>query len=301
MVGEGWLRPLARRPVSRCDDREMSGLFVAVGDSFSEGVGDPNLHYPNQVRGWADRLGRQLGRADPAWRYANLAIRSKFLDQVVEDQLEMAVGMQPTHISFCAGGNDLLSLRADVDAITRRYESALGRLVASGAEVVVFTTFVPQASGLLKPLVRRVRQFNTAIRDLAATHDATLVDHALMREYDDRALWSLDRIHMTRPGHKRMAAAVAERIGVPHTLKLRDLVPSEPPGLRHALRTEAQFVREEVVPLVRRRLSGEYEGDTTRPKWPEPIHPADGMKRLAAERAAVDRRLRDRGEVLDRV
>lgn len=279
----------------------MSGLFVAVGDSFSEGVGDPNLHYPNQVRGWADRMARQLGRADPAWRYANLAIRSKFLDQVVEDQLDAAIAMQPTHVSFCAGGNDLLSLRADVAAITERYQVALERLVATGAEVIVFTTFEPQASRLLEPLVRRVRTFNTAIRDLAATHDATLVDHALMREYDNRALWSIDRIHMTRPGHKRMAAAVAERIGVPHTLKLSDLVLTEPPGWRHVLRTEAQFVRDEVVPLVQRRLRGEYEGDTTRPKWPEPVHPADGMKRLAAEQAAVERRLRAWGEVLDGV
>lgn len=300
MVGEGWLRPLARRPVSRCDDREMSGLFVAVGDSFSEGVGDPNLHYPNQVRGWADRLGRQLGRADPAWRYANLAIRSKFLDQVVDDQLEPALALRPTHISFCAGGNDLLALRADVDGIADRYEQALRRLVDSGAEVVAFTTFVPQASGLLKPLVRRVGAFNDAVRDLAATHDVTLVDHDAMREFDDKNLWSLDRIHMSRPGHKRMAAAVAERLGVPHTLKLSDLVPHESSGWRHAVRTEAQFVRDEVVPLVRRRLRGEYDGDTTRPKWPEPIHPTDGMKRLAAEQAAVDRRLRAWGDVLER-
>lgn len=277
----------------------MSGPFVAVGDSFTEGVGDPNLHYPNLVRGWADRMARQLGRADPTWRYANFAIRSKFLDQVVDEQLDAALALDPTHLSFCAGGNDLLSLRADVDAITRRYESALERLVASGAQVIVFTTFEPRASRLLEPLVRRVRTFNAAIRDLAATHDATLIDHSLMREFDHRALWSIDRIHMARPGHKRMAAAVAERIGVPHTLKLSDLVPHEPPGWRHVLRTEAQFVRDEVVPLVQRRLRGEYEGDTTRPKWPDPVHPADGMKRLAAEQAAVDRRLRDRGEVVD--
>lgn len=279
----------------------MSGLFVAVGDSFTEGVGDPNLHYPNLVRGWADRMARQLGRADPTWRYANLAIRSKFLDQVVEDQLDPAIAMDPTHISFSAGGNDLLSLRADVDAITARYESALSRLVGTGAELVVFTTFEPRASRLLEPLVRRVRHFNAAIRDLAATHDATLVDHARMREYEDRALWSMDRIHMTRPGHKRMAAAVAERIGVPHTLRLSDLVPTEAPGWRHVLRTEAEFVRDEVVPLVRRRLRGEYEGDITRPKWPDPIHPADGMKRLAAEQAALERRLRCRDEALERI
>lgn len=277
----------------------MSGLFVAIGDSFTEGVGDPNLHYPNQVRGWADRMARQLGRADPTWRYANLAIRSKFLDQVVDDQLDAGLALQPTHISFCAGGNDLLALRADVDAITERYEKALVRLVESGAEIILFTTFEPGASRLLGPLVRRVRAFNSAIRDLAATLDATLIDHTLMREYDNKALWAPDRIHMSRPGHKRMAAAVAERIGVPHTLKLSDLMPYEPPGWRHVLHTEAQFVRDEVVPLVQRRLRGEYEGDTTHPKWPEPIHPVDGMKRLAAEQAAIDRRLRAWGHALE--
>ncbi|MEN3122338.1 MULTISPECIES: SGNH/GDSL hydrolase family protein [Janibacter] len=279
----------------------MSGLFVAVGDSFTEGVGDPHLHYPNQVRGWADRLARQLGRADPTWRYANLAVRSKFLHQVVAHQLEPALAMDPTHISFAAGGNDLLSLRTDLDSLALRYEAALLRLVGSGAEVIVFTTFEPRASRLLEPLVRRARGFNAAIRDLASTHGATLVDHTLMREYDHPSLWALDRIHMSRHGHKRMAAAVAHQLGLPHTLKLRDLVPHEPTGWRHVVGTEARFVREEVVPLVQRRLRREYEGDTTRAKWPEPIHPADGMKRLAAEQAAVERRLRAWGEVLDRV
>lgn len=279
----------------------MSRLFVAVGDSFTEGVGDPNLHYPNQVRGWSDRLARQLGRADPTWRYANFAIRSKFLDQVVTDQFEPALALAPTHISFCAGGNDLLSLRADVDGIADRYEQALLRLVGSGAEIVVFTTFVPRASGLLKPLIRRVDAFNSAIRDLAATHDATLVDHDAMREFDDKGLWALDRIHLSRPGHKRMAAEVAQVLGVPHTLRLSDLVPPDRSGWRHAVRGEAAFVRDEVVPLVRRRLRGVYDGDTARPKWPEPIHPSDGMKRLAAEQAAIERRLRVWGEALERM
>nr|WP_257908119.1 SGNH/GDSL hydrolase family protein [Janibacter limosus] len=211
--GEGSAAPLDPPPAPGEHDDDMSRLFVAVGDSFTEGVGDPHLHYPNRVRGWADRLARQLGRADPTWRYANLAIRSKFLDRVVADQLEPALALDPTHISFCAGGNDLLALRADVDGIADRYEQALLRLVGSGAEVIAFTTFVPRASGLLKPLVRRVDAFNAAIRDLAATHDVTLVDHDAMREFDDRGLWALDRIHLSRPGHKRMAARVAQTLG----------------------------------------------------------------------------------------
>ncbi|WEV77045.1 SGNH/GDSL hydrolase family protein [Janibacter cremeus] len=276
----------------------MSGLLVAIGDSFTEGVGDPHLHYPNGLRGWPDRLARQLGRADRTWRYANLGIRSKFLDQVVADQLEPALSMRPTHVTFAAGGNDLLSLRADVDDIIRRYEAALQRLVDADAQVVVFTTFEPQTSLLLEPLVRRVRTLNAAVRDLAATHGAVLVDHTRMREFDQRSLWSPDRIHMSRQGHKRMAAAVADALEVPHTLRLRDLVPGKTTGWRHMARTEATFVRDEVLPLVRRRLRGEYDGDTTRPKWPVPIHPADGMKRLAAEQATLERQRRPRDAAL---
>ncbi|NKX50362.1 SGNH/GDSL hydrolase family protein, partial [Arthrobacter deserti] len=61
----------------------MSGLYVALGDSFTEGVGDRNPQLPNGVRGWADRVAKQLAKQDPGWRYANLAVRSKRLHQIV--------------------------------------------------------------------------------------------------------------------------------------------------------------------------------------------------------------------------
>ena len=92
---------------------------------------------------------------------------------------------------------------------------------------------------------------------------------------------------MSRWGHKRMAALVADAIGVSHTLSLRDLVPHEPRDWRTAVEAEVAFVREEVVPLVRRRMRGEYDGDRTMPKWPDPVYPADGLKRLYAERCRV--------------
>lgn len=261
------------------------GRFVALGDSFTEGVGDPNLHYPNGFRGWADRMARQLGRSDPRWEYANFAIRSKVLDHVVEDQFDEALALSPTHISFYAGGNDILSLRSDLDALMGRYDQALTRLTASGAHVLVFTAFDMRTTALLEPLRRRVLTFNDAVRDLSRARGATLLDHTLMREYDDRRLWAPDKIHMNRLGHKRMAAFVLRELGVPHTLKLRDLDEREPRGWRRAVRDEGRFLRTEVAPLVRRRLTGRSEGDHALPKWPEPIRPADGMKRLARDRA----------------
>ncbi|MET1156737.1 GDSL-type esterase/lipase family protein, partial [Arthrobacter sp.] len=82
----------------------MAGLFVALGDSFTEGVGDYNPKFPNGVRGWADRVAKQLGKQDPDFRYANLAVRSKRLRQIIADQLEPAIAMEPTLVSFYAGG-----------------------------------------------------------------------------------------------------------------------------------------------------------------------------------------------------
>lgn len=273
-----------------------AGRFVAVGDSFTEGVGDPHLHYPNGFRGWADRMARQLGRADPRWEYANLAIRSKVLDQVVTDQLEEALAMEPTHVSFYAGGNDILSLRADLDSLVERYEAALVRLGSGGAQVLVFTAFDMRTTAVLEPLRRRVLLFNDAVRDLAGTHGATLLDHTLMREYEDRRLWAPDKIHMNRLGHKRMAAFVLHELGVPHTLRVRELDEREPRAWRPTVREEARFLRTEVLPLVRRRLSGRYDGDDALPKWPEPIRPAEGMKRLARERARERELGRDPGQ-----
>lgn len=264
--------------------------FVALSDSFTEGVGDPHLHFPNGYRGWADRLARQLGRAEPRWEYANLAIRSKRIDQVLDEQLDAAVALRPTLATFVAGGNDLLALRSDVDAVLARYDEAASALTAVAPEVVVFTVFAPATSPLLEPVARRVRTFNAGVREIAADRGAVLVDHAAMREFDDRRLWAADRIHLSRWGHKRMAAAVLRAVGREHTLRLRDLtdpVPRTP--LRAAVREEAVFLRSEVLPLVRRRLTGRNEGDTAEPKWPEPVRPADGLKRLARTRGRAAR------------
>lgn len=272
----------------------MNGRYVAVGDSFTEGVGDANLMYPNGVRGWADRMARQLGKADSSWEYANFAIRSKRLDEIVDEQFDAALALNPTLISFYAGGNDILAVRADMRSIMDRYESALDRLVSSGADVMLFTTFDVKISTALEPLRRRIVYYNDAVRTLAARYGCLLIDHTQYREFEDRRMWAFDRIHMSKAGHKHLAAYVLGELGVPHTLKLPELGPFESPDWRETLRTEGRWLASEVVPLMRRRMNGVREGDTLPPKWPDPIRPADGMKRLARARSgdAVEVRAR---------
>jgi lysophospholipase L1-like esterase len=80
--------------------------FVAVGDSFSEGVGDP-LPDGSCCRGWADRLAERLAAQSLGFRYANLAIRGKVLREVADEQVPVATAMRPDLVSIAAGGNDL--------------------------------------------------------------------------------------------------------------------------------------------------------------------------------------------------
>ncbi len=86
---------------------ELAGPFekryVALGDSFTEGVGDIDPTRPNDCRGWADRVAAQLVANDDAWGYANLAIRGKKLQQVLDEQLDAALALEPTLVTSTPG------------------------------------------------------------------------------------------------------------------------------------------------------------------------------------------------------
>jgi hypothetical protein len=66
--------------------------YAAIGDSFTEGVGD---ELPDgAVRGWADRVAAGLAATrDGDVRYANLAVRGRLLGPIVTDQLEAALSL----------------------------------------------------------------------------------------------------------------------------------------------------------------------------------------------------------------
>jgi lysophospholipase L1-like esterase len=258
---------------------------VALGDSFTEGVGDWDNRYPNGVRGWADRVAKQLGKHDRSTEYANLALRSRNLDTVVRDQLDRAIELEPTLVSFFAGGNDLLQLRSDMGAVLDRYEEAVARLAATGARVLLFTSYDLRLSPLLEPLRLRNNQFNRRVRQVALDHGALLIDHWAMRAYEHPRMWEPDRLHMSRHGHRYLAAAVLRALEVDHTITLRDLGSHAPRTWREALAAEREWWHEWVRPMLGRRRRNEPIGGDLTAKWPEPIRPAEGMKRLAAGRA----------------
>ena len=242
--------------------------YVALGDSFTEGVGDPDPARPNGLRGWADRVAEVLDERDPGLGYANLAIRGRKLRQIVEEQVDPALELGPDLVSIHAGANDVLRPRVDLDALALAYDAAVARLVGSGAQVVIFTTFDPGSSGIYAALRGRMAIYNEHVREISDRHSVTLVDMWRMREGEPADFFDTDRMHLNALGHQRIAFAVLEALGVTHDVS--PLQPAEPLQLARGqrLRADAAWTREFLVPWIHRRLTGRSSGDTVDPKRP---------------------------------
>ncbi|WP_142106920.1 SGNH/GDSL hydrolase family protein [Pseudonocardia cypriaca] len=243
--------------------------FLALGDSFTEGLDD--WRPDGTPRGWADRVAEQLAVTRPGFRYANLAVRGKLLDQIVADQIPVAERLRPDLITFCAGGNDIIRFSCDTDDLARRFDAALERVTATGADVVVFTGF---DLGRMHPILRRLRGrvacFNELVRASAERHGSTVVNLWGMAPLADPRSWGRDRLHLTAEGHRRVALRVLETLGEPVTEDWRTPLPAlAPTPWRDRQLEDLAWMRDFVMPFVRKRLSGHRTGDGFQPKRPE--------------------------------
>jgi lysophospholipase L1-like esterase len=242
--------------------------YVALGDSFTEGVGDHDLTRPNGVRGWADRVAEVLaGRSDDL-RYANLAIRGRKMDAILSEQVDPALAMRPDLVTIYAGGNDILRPRVDIDALVARYDDAVGRLVAADARVLMFTGFDLGFAPVFRHLRGRVATYNELVREVADERGAALVDFWRLREYRDPRLWDVDRLHMSSAGHQRMAIGVLDTLRVPHLLAPLPLAPLPEMDRRQRRDADLAWARAHAAPWVQRRLRGTSSGDAVSARRP---------------------------------
>lgn len=252
--------------------------YVALGDSFTEGVGDPDPARPNGLRGWADRVAEVLAVQPGAesFGYANLAIRGRKLAQIIEEQVDPALALEPDLITIHAGANDVLRPRVDLDALAATYDDAIGDLTRSGAHVVLFTTFDPGNSGLYAALRGRMAIFNEHVREISDRHGTTVVDMWRMRDGKPAEVFDTDRMHLNAVGHQHIAFAVLDALGIAHGVERLPRHPVPVLSRRDQWMEHATWTREFLGPWVHRRLTGRSSGDSVAVKRPTitPIDPA---------------------------
>lgn len=255
--------------------------YVAIGDSFTEGVGDPDPRRPNGLRGWADRVAEVLAGHEPGFGYANLAIRGRKLHGILDEQVDPALALRPDLVTIYAGANDILRPSVDLDALAQRYDDAVARLATADTQVVLFTAFDPGRGGLYAPIRGRFALYNEHVRAIADQHGATIADSWRMTQRmpdgisaNDARLWDTDRMHLGPAGHQLVAIMVLDALGVAHDLAPLPLPDTPALSRRERLRADAEWVRGSLAPWVHRRLTGRSSGDTVQPRFPtlSPLH-----------------------------
>ncbi|MGY1742408.1 MULTISPECIES: SGNH/GDSL hydrolase family protein [unclassified Blastococcus] len=233
--------------------------YVAVGDSFTEGVGDELAD--GAVRGWADLVAGGLAAAtDGPVGYANLAVRGRLLEPIVTDQVPAALALEPapTLMTFNGGGNDIMRPGVDAARLVELTEQAVRRVVGAGVRLVLVSGADPSDRlPFGRTMRRRAAQLTDALEDVAARPGVTFVNAFADTELHRAAYWSPDRLHLGPAGHRRVASLVLAALGHDVAASAVDPGPDAP---RRVL-VEARYYREHVLPWVGRHLRGRSSGD----------------------------------------
>ncbi|MEY9953440.1 SGNH/GDSL hydrolase family protein [Leifsonia sp. EB34] len=242
--------------------------YIAIGDSFTEGVGD-DLPDGRQ-RGWADfvALGLALASPEPV-RYANLAIRGRKLTPILTEQLDPAIAQHPQLVSLNGGGNDIMRPRVTIASVATQLIDAADRVAASGSTMLLLSGANPSRHLPMGSLLRkRGDELAVAVRALLPRDGVLFVDNWADESLEDIRYWSADRLHLNALGHARVASNVLTALGVPVPAEWGvDEVESAPAG--ESSRRTADYYRRYVLPWIGRRLTGRSSGDGRTAKIPE--------------------------------
>ncbi|MEU3348496.1 SGNH/GDSL hydrolase family protein [Streptomyces sp. NPDC006700] len=181
--------------------------FVALGDSLTEGVGDPT---GDGWRGWAALLVGGLAERPAAVEFTNLAVSGAQTRDVLERQTPAGLDLDPDVVSVVVGVNDTLRRTFDIHAVAARLDQVYAAFTHRRA--VLLTACLPDPGAMLglpgalaRPLARRQRAVNTVVHALSERYGAVHLHAEAGQWLTDRAMWSADRLHPGERGHRQLA------------------------------------------------------------------------------------------------
>ena len=288
------MRPVLSRLVAGCQRRTTSvgkdiwqntavtwNSYVAVGDSFTEGIGDTPTHDGLRHRGWADRLAQALHQEAAStggtqFGYANFAIRGRTLPPIINDQLPQALSLSPDLVSITGGINDAMRPRFDLDRTANLLESGVVAARETGADVLLVGFGEPsRRSRPFSLIADRLRDYRGQILRIADTHDCYLLDPWHETQFDDPRFWAPDRLHLNALGHERIAYAAMESLGLAAPDWHEPLPDAPRPSLMTDIRSTADWSVRYLAPWIARRILRRSSGDGLAAKRPTlmPVHP----------------------------
>jgi len=178
--------------------------YAAIGDSFTEGIGDPVDGF--QSIGCMERLGQVLKKSNPDMQFTNLAKRGLVISEIRESQLTKALELKPDFITAVIGANDVMKGKFASQNFEKDVRSIFEPLSKTGALVSTGTLppfpFIKTLPEAIQPrLFRHVEKANAILTSLAKEYNVILVDaYAHVHELDEQD-WSADKVHLNARGY----------------------------------------------------------------------------------------------------
>ena len=257
----------------------MAGVdVVALGDSVSEGVGDPDK---GRLLGWIHHLTSDPEIATGLNLVANFALTGAKVTDVRRDQLPRALAMEPDLFICVIGVNDVISGSFRRTQFAVDYDYVVGELVKVARRGVLTMTLHDIASGIPFPhrnlagLRDRIEQANTVIDRVAADRGAWLLEARDAMPMRGSGMLSIDRLHPNRRGHRYMAAMAAAELherGVVPRPPLLSIPPAQPIVARGIGATRhgfwlGQHLTEPLVRRIRSKAVRRTDGESRTPPF----------------------------------
>jgi lysophospholipase L1-like esterase len=194
--------------------------YAALGDSFTAGRDSIDAER------WADLLAAGMRRVNPELRYENLAVDGATSAEVLAEQVEPGLALEPDFITVICGANDvLLATRPDVEGYAERIDAILRRLRAGAPEAMVVTATAPEGWQFMelrprteKRLIEATTQLNDITRAAAERYGVVCLPVAGHPALRDPATFSADGLHPSTAGHQTVARESArylhEHLGI---------------------------------------------------------------------------------------
>lgn len=200
--------------------------IVALGDSLTEGDGDDW-----QRGGYPSRLSDMINKVRPGSNMVNLGKSGWTSDQMIAEQLRVALDAKPQIALVWIGSNDLWQFNAaeeeeaDLKHYTANIDTTLSELKAAGATTFIailddqsLRPFARPENGYfdldgLARMSRRITAYNKVIASKAAEYGAVTVDFFNTTIFTDPATLADDGLHPNPGGYNIVAKLWYEAIG----------------------------------------------------------------------------------------
>ncbi|PFU93904.1 lipase [Bacillus anthracis] len=191
--------------------------FVAIGDSFTEGIGDEVEGIA--LKSWVDHF-VELCAFDI--EYDNFAKRGLVTNEIRSQQLEKALTFKPDLVSLIAGANDVLKGRWNHQAYKNDMEFMIDKLSKTDADIIIanlpdFTVRLPFSSEKKQKLKEQLLEANEVILSLSREYKLHYIDFWNNHLVNDNMLWSTDFIHPNSKGYVKVAELIFNSLPVQKT------------------------------------------------------------------------------------